>query len=189
MNNIEQISKARFLLIGIMFAVLAACSGATKLPGDLGIKGAPDWVNQGSQAVSDKKGRLIQGVGSAPSLGDQSLQVATADNRARAEVARVLSVYMDAALNDYMASAAQQQAGADLSVQQQINSVSQVVLNGAKIINRWKDKRTNMVYAFAELDLERVKDVVSANQKMSDDLKRYMLQHSDAVFDDFAGAQ
>jgi hypothetical protein len=191
MNSLRPASLIRVSVSFAAIVALAACSGATKLEGDLGIKGAPDWVNQGSQAVNDKKGRLIHGVGSAPDLGDQSLQVSTADNRARAEIARVLSSYLDVALNDYLgsnsAAAVDGKAATDASIQQQINGISQVTLNGAKIINRWKDTRTDIVYAFAELDVKRIKDVVAANQGMSEDLKRYLLQQGDAVFDNFAG--
>lgn len=171
--------------------LLAACGGATHIESDLGIEDAPDWVNEGTQAVSDKGGRLIQGVGSAPDLGDPSLQRATADNRARAEIARVVSSYIEVALDDYQGSSrlggVDDEVAADGSVQQQINSVSQVVLNGAKIVGRWKDERTGSIYSFAELDLKRVKDVVKANRAMSEGLKDYLSRQGDAVFDEFAG--
>lgn len=182
----------RPVVVGIA-ALLAACGGATNIESDLGIKGAPDWVNEGTQAVSDRNGRLIQGVGSAPELGDPSLQRSTADNRARAEIARVLSSYMDVALNDYQASSsaggAAGDVAADASVQQQINSVSQVVLNGAKIVGRWKDEQNGTVYSFAELDLDRVQKLVESNRNMNEDLKEYLVNQGDAVFDDFAGEQ
>ena len=174
-------------LVAACLIFFSGCSGPTKIESDLLIKGAPDWVNEGTQAVSDKKGRLIQGVGSAPNLGDDSLQRSTADNRARAEIARVLSTYMDVAMNDYLASNPQAAGGsADSSIQQQINSVSKVVLSGAKIIGRWKDKRTGNVYSFAELDTKQVQDVVSTNQQMNQGLKNYLLDQGDAVFDKFA---
>ncbi len=179
----------RLLALGAVAASLVACAGPTKIESDLGIKGAPDWVNEGTQTVSDKKGRLIQGVGSAPNLGDPALQKATADNRARAEIARVLSSYLDVAMNDFLSSSGSgETAGkvvAESSVQQQINSISQVVLNGSKIIGNWKDKRTDIIYSFAELDLKKVQDVVAANGNMSEDLKRYLSTQGDAVFDNF----
>lgn len=183
------IAEKCFLTVAII-CLLTACGGPTKIESDLGIKGAPDWVNEGSHAVSDKDGRLIQGVGSAPDLGDAALQKATADNRARAEIARVLSSYMDVALNDFLGSSNAGPAGegekvADSSVQQQINSLSQVVLNGAKIIGNWKDKHTGIIYSFAELDTKRIKDIVSANRVMSENLKNYLLTQGDAIFDDF----
>jgi hypothetical protein len=175
------------LWLGVVCLAAACSSGPTKIESDLGIKGAPDWVNEGTQAVSDQKGRLIQGVGSAPDLGDPSLQQSTADNRARAEIARVLSSYLDVATNDYLASAKSTEGyAADASVQQQINSLSQGVLNGSRIIGRWKDKRTNIVYSFAELDLKRVQELAGAVGTMNEGLKNYLLDQGDNVFDNFA---
>ncbi|MBN1378415.1 MAG: hypothetical protein JXA04_04195 [Gammaproteobacteria bacterium] len=192
MEKITSNLRGRFYQLiasAVAVALLAACAGQTKVESDLGIKGAPDWVNEGSQAINDKKGRLIQGVGSAPNLGDPALQKATADNRARAEIARVLSSYLDVAMNDFLASSngGQETGGAvaESSVQQQINSISQVVLNGSKILGNWKDKRTDIIYSFAELDLKQVQDVVTANKNMSEDLKRYLATQGDAVFDKF----
>lgn len=188
------LSVRRFLLPGLpamlsALFLISACSGPTKIESDLGIKGAPDWVNEGTQAVSNKKGRLIQGVGSAPDLGDMALQQSTADNRARAEIARVLSSYLDVTLNDYLASSRPQggEAGftADASVQQQINNLSKAVLNGSRIIGRWKDKRTGVIYSFAELDLKRVQEMSAAAGTMNEGLKQYLADQGNAVFDNF----
>jgi hypothetical protein len=103
MKNSRQILK----LLSVVFCafVISACSSATKVESDLGIKGAPDWVNQGSNIISDKDGRLFHGVGSASPMGEMSLQKSVADERARAEVARVLSSYMDVVSSDYMSPA------------------------------------------------------------------------------------
>lgn len=168
-------------------ALLLGCSGKTMVESDLGIKGAPDWVNEGTQALSDKGGRLIHGVGSAAPLGDESLQRSTADNRARAEVARVLSTYMDVLQQDYTASVhSAEGAAADASVSRDIKSASQVVLNGAKIIGRWKDKKTGTVYSIAELDMQRAKALIQGVESMNQGLKAYVQDHGDAVFDRFA---
>lgn len=184
-------SEFRWVLNAVcasLCALLAACAGgATKVESDLGIKGAPDWVNEGTQAVSNKDGRLIQGVGSSPQLGDPSLQISTADNRARAEIARVVSTYMDVMANDYMTAAKQTEGyTADASIQQQINSVSKVVLNGSKILGRWKHEESGTVYSFAELDLKKVQDIIKANQNMNEGLKVYLLNNGNVVFDEIA---
>lgn len=178
-------------LLVVLFLLSACSSGPTRIESDLGIKGAPDWVNEGTQAVSNKKGRLIQGVGSAPDLGDMSLQQSTADNRARAEIARVLSSYMDVTLNDYLASSslprgdAGEGYAADASVQQQINNLSKAVLNGSRIVGRWKDERTDVIYSFAELDLKRVQEMAAAAGTMNEGLKHYLADRGNAVFDNF----
>ena len=98
--------NATWMMVGLALLITLGCSSSTDIESDLGIEDAPDWVNEGSQAVSNKRGRLIQGVGSAPRLGDASLQKATADNRARAEVARIMASYMDIVMEDYSASSA-----------------------------------------------------------------------------------
>jgi len=172
----------------LLFALAACGGGKTVVESDLGIKGAPDWVNKGTQAVNDKDGRLFHGVGAAPSLGDDALQRSTADDRARAEVARMLSTYIDAVSNDYSAAAGTgTNANADQSVQRQIKAVTKQNLAGSKIIGRWKDSRTNMVYSIAELDFRSVKTTLEGANGMNDDLKRYIGRNADNIFDKVSG--
>ena len=78
--------------------LLSACSDKSFIESDMGLSDAPDWVNEGTQAVSDDDGRLIHGVGMAPAMGDVSLQKATADNRARADNKRPVRVMEPALL-------------------------------------------------------------------------------------------
>ncbi len=167
-----------------MALTLGACGGKTTVESDLGIKGAPDWVNEGTNILNDKNARLFHGVGSAPSMGDLSLQIATADDRARAEVARVLSSYLDVASNDYLAST-QSSAGseAEQAVSRQVKNLSKVNLTGAKIIGRWTDKRTKTVYSIAELDMKHVKTTLQSVQGMNEDLRRYLDLNADNIFD------
>jgi len=182
----------RVLAAGVLAAAalaLAACGGGkTIVESDLGIKGAPDCVNKGTQAVNDKDGRLFHGVGSSASLGDDALQRSTADDRARAEVARMLSTYIDAVSSDYSAaSGTGANANADQSVSRQIKAITKQNLAGSKIIGRWKDSRTNMVYSIAEIDLKQVKTTLEGANGMNDDLKRYVGRNAENVFDKVSG--
>ncbi len=167
-----------------LLLVLAACSGKTVVESDLGIRGAPDWVNKGTRVLNDKDGRLFHGVGSSPAMGDDSLQRSTADDRARAEVARIFSSYMDVVSDDYSASTG---TGADASVEQsvtrQIKAVTKLNLSGSKIIGRWKDDRTNMVYSISELDLKQIKSTVQGAKDMNSDLRRYIDRNAENIFD------
>ncbi|HET7765705.1 MAG TPA: LPP20 family lipoprotein [Burkholderiales bacterium] len=185
----SNISSIRILAAAALALALAACGGGkTVVESDLGIKGAPDWVNKGTQAVNDKDGRLFHGVGSSPSLGDEALQRSTADDRARAEVARMLSTYIDAVSNDYSAAAGTgANANADQSVSRQIKAVTKQNLAGSKIIGRWKDSRTNMVYAIAELDFKSVKTTLEGANGMNEDLKRYIGRNGENIFDKVSG--
>jgi hypothetical protein len=184
-----QYSTIRLFTAASLALVLAACGGSkTVVESDLGIKGAPDWVNKGTQAVNDKDGRLFHGVGSSPVLGDEALQRSTADDRARAEVARMLSTYIDAVSNDFSAaSGTGSYAAADQSVSRQIKAVTKQNLAGSKIIGRWKDSRTSMVYSIAELDFKTVKTTLEGANGMNDDLKRYLGRNADNIFDKVTG--
>ena len=187
--KIAQASSLKLLVVGAMTLALAACGGGkTVVESDLSIKGAPDWVNKGTQVLNDKDGRLFHGVGSSPSLGDDALQRSTADDRARAEVGRMLSTYLDVVGNDYSASAGTgSNASADQAVSRQIKAVTKVNLAGSKIIGRWKDTRTNMVYSIAELDLKQVKSTLENANSMNEDLRRYIGRNADNIFDKVSG--
>ncbi len=172
-------------LAGVVALVLVGgCSGKTLVESDLGVKGAPDWVNEGTQILNDRGGRLFHGVGQAPEMGDESLQVSTADNRARAEVARVLTSYMDVVSTDYTAAVGAGEGRAnEQSVTQQIQALTKVNLSGAKIIAHWKDPRTRAVYSLAELDLKQIKSATGAVEDMTPGLRQYIEANGDNVFD------
>lgn len=168
----------------VLFLVLAlgACSSKTTIESDMGLDNAPDWVNEGTQAVSNDDGRLIHGVGMAPPMGDVSLQKATADNRARAEIARVLSTYVDAVISDYTASTGGE---TDMNVEREIRSTTQLVLSGARMLGHWKDEDSGDVYAFAELDMDAVDKSLETATALSDAFKGHYKENADANFDRF----
>ena len=174
----------RFNTFSILFLVLAlgACSDKTIIESDMGLSDAPDWVNEGTQAVDNDDGRLIHGLGMAPPMGDVSLQKATADNRARAEIARVLSTYVDAVIKDYTASTGGE---ADLNVERVINSTTQLALSGARILGHWKDEDTGDVYAFAELDMDAVDKFLQTATYLSAAFKGHYKKNADVNFDRF----
>jgi hypothetical protein len=184
-----QFASTRTLAAAVLTVALAACGGGkTMVESDLGIKGAPDWVNKGTAVLNDKDGRLFHGVGSSPSLGDEALQRSTADDRARAEVARMLSTYLDVVSSDYAASSGTgANASADQSVSRQIKAVTKTNLAGSKIIGRWKDSKTNAVYSIAELDLKQIKTTLEGANGMNEDLRRYIGRNADNIFDKVSG--
>jgi hypothetical protein len=173
-------------LLLLMTACLSACSGTTRIESDLQIKGAPDWVNEGTQALKNKDGRLIHGRGEAPAMGDESLQKATADNRARAEIARVLSTIMEDTLSDYTSSSGGE---ADNSIERAISSSTRQALSGARILGHWKDPKTGIIYSLAELDSKAVDKAMATANKLSENFKQFYRDHADANFDRFMEGQ
>lgn len=181
----------RLLLVSVLAASLAACAGGrTKVESDLGMDDAPDWVNEGSQALNTQDGRLIHGIGSAPKMKDESLQKSTADNRARSEVARVLSSFMNVVSNDYVATAGTGEDTFDeQAISRSVENVTRLNMSGTEIIARWKDPKTGAIYSLAELDLKRVKNVVGSANQMHEGLRNYFETHGETLFDKFAGGK
>ncbi|MEH6470638.1 MAG: LPP20 family lipoprotein [Halopseudomonas sp.] len=165
------------LLLGLV--VLAGCSSQRTLESDLGLSDAPDWVNIGTQAVDNEEGRLLQGVGMAASMSDPSLQRSTADNRARTEIARILSTYIDGTIKDYSAASGTQ---SDANIEQVLRSSTKTALSGARIIARWLDPDSGSLYSFAELDMQQLEQLLSTSSALSAELQKYIADNADTEF-------
>lgn len=173
-------------MIFTVLAGLAACSSRDTLESDMGMSDAPDWVNEGTQAVDDDDGRYIQGVAYAPPLNDQSLQTSTADSRARAEVARVVSSFVDSTLNDYSASTGDTAVS---NIEQIVISSTRTALNGVRIKARWKDRDTGNIYSFAEMDMDALDDSIRTASKLSDNFRTFYSNQANANFERFVQGQ
>jgi hypothetical protein len=91
---------------------------------------------------------------------------------------------MDVVGNDYVASTGTgKDASAEQAVSRQIKAVTKQNLAGSKIIGRWKDEKTNMVYSISELDLKQVKATTQGAKEMNEDLRRYIERNAENIFD------
>ncbi|QKT04481.1 hypothetical protein HUS23_12015 [Ectothiorhodospiraceae bacterium 2226] len=140
-------------LAALALVLASGCAGRTQVPADMQVRGAPDWVNKGTQVLRDRGGRLLHGVGMAAPLGDLSLQSGAADDRARAEIARLLTSVVDVATRDFVQT---QGDATQQAIYREIYTSSRATLHGARIVGRWRDPRTGDVYSLAELDLQQV---------------------------------
>lgn len=190
MKNINAMKKLYYM--AVLLAVVSGCSTKpVQVESNLGIKGAPDWVNKGAGVLDTKEGRFFRGVGSASPMGDLALQKAVADDRARAEVARVLSSYLDVVSHDYTSAvktgeAADKYAGVnEEAVSRQIKNTTKAHMAGTRIIGSWRDPQSNTIWSIAELDMKYVKSTMAGVSDMNSDLKRYIETTADNIFDRF----
>lgn len=76
------------------------------------IKGAPDWVNQGSKMLAiDKDTRVFRGVSSITLQGDMAMQKSLADDKAITETGSVLGKYLESVSNTYLTTAGDEDDG------------------------------------------------------------------------------
>jgi len=75
------------------------------------IKGAPEWVNEGSRMLISNDSRLFHGVNSATPQGDVALQKSIADDRSMAEVSTILASYLDTVSIEYLTAVSPRDRG------------------------------------------------------------------------------
>src|ERR1044071_6149864 len=133
----------------ILLLALAACGGP------------PKRVKQGSGAYNDKDTKAFYGVGSVTGVKNEPLAWDTAENRARAEIAKTFETYTGYLMRDYAASTT---AGAftrnteEQNVERAIKTVTTTTLRGVRPIERYKDEKTNTYYVLTRLNLEEMKE-------------------------------
>jgi len=166
---------------------LVACSGSSTLDDAIDERGVPGWVNSGTNISKAQRGRLFHGVGSAPMLGDFSLQTTTADKQARAEVSRILTSYMEIVSRDFIASGDAEEVGfTEQNVARQIEALSRMTLPEAAIVGHWRDRGRRVIYAIAELDMQQAFNAMTNLATMHEGLRNYIDSEGRDIFDRIA---
>ena len=113
--------------------------------------GEPAWVARGSGAFpSDKKS--FYSVGVASGMKNPALLRTTADNRARAEMAKTFETFSASLMKDYMNSSGAQ------NVEAAVQTLSAGTLTGAEIVDRYLNSE-GVQYSLCKLDLDRAKEL------------------------------
>jgi hypothetical protein len=177
-----------FLNLLILPAILLACAGAPLRGGKM-----PDWVKEGNGAFRDAGEKVFYGVGAVVGIKNEPLARTSAENRARAEVAKIFETYTASLMKDYMASTtggaaitAQSPAAEEQHVEQTIKTFSAATLSGVMIVDRWVDTGNDTHYALARLDLEKFKQSVDRMQELNAQVRDFIRKNADRSFDALA---
>ncbi len=176
------------LLTGMAWTLLA-CASATpvSLNDTTDADGVPAWVNDGSSIRTSKAGRRFHGVGSAPMLGDFSLQTSTADNRARSEINRILASYVEIVSRDFIASGDAEETGfSEQNVALQMDQLANIDLTGIQVIGHWQDKQSKIIYSIAEVDMQQVREAIKSAESLHPGLRKFIKTEGDNIFDRIA---
>ena len=163
-----------FLLFGVM--LLASCASKQA-------KG-PDWVWKGNGAFDNDNAKVFYGVGVASGIKNKALARSTSDNRARAEIAKILETYVAMLAKDYMASttAGDMKASTEEQhVETALKSFSKTTLHGARIVNRWEDPTDGTYYSLCELDLVSFKQTLDKYNELDSKVSRYVRENADKM--------
>jgi hypothetical protein len=148
--------------------------------------GPPTWVKKGSGAYNEKTDKSFYGVGSVVGVRNEPLAWDTAENRARAEIAKTFETYTAYLMRDYAASTT---AGdftrntEEQNVERAIKTFSAVTLNGVKPIDRYKDDKTGTYYVLTKLSLEDMKNNLDQAKELNSQVRDYVRKNADRLFE------
>jgi hypothetical protein len=173
--------------------LLAGCPGPSQPPPEAqplynpNQTTTPDWVLRGAGAMNGDKGKVLYGVGSAPKMVDISMQRDRAINRGRAEILKIFNTYIAYMMKDYARSTtagdmSKESYEADVLQVQKTISIGDI--NGAQIVDNWKDPADGTVYSLAVLDMGAIADILSNKGELDAKLRDYVRANAAKAFDD-----
>ena len=165
-------------------SLLVACGGASR---DFERAEQPEWINRQAGPVMEDGRRIFYAVGMVAGIRNTALARSTAENRARAEMQKFFDTYSATLMKDYQASTTagdMEASSEEQHVEQAVKTFSAGSLSGVAIVDRWRDRDTNTVYALARLDLEAVEDLVTKMKQLNPRIRDYVRQNAARVHDE-----
>ena len=172
-----------FITLSMGILLVAGCATSPKPSADPASMG-PAWVMKGGGAFDVEKGKVFYGVGIASGIKNKALLRQTADNRARAEIAKTMETYVATLAKDYMASTTagdMSKSSEEQHVETALKTFSKTTLHGAAIVDRWMDPSDGSMYALCELDLFSFKEALDNYKELDKQVKDYVRENSEKL--------
>jgi hypothetical protein len=140
----------------------------------------PDWVNGGTGAFADEKGKTFRGVGIVSGIRDAAVRRRTVDSRARGEIQKTLEQFLDAIQKESPS------AEPDPAERQRTQLALKALAAsdaGVRIVDHWVDTDSTE-YALAQLELSSFKDNLEKTRDLSARSKETVRRNADRIFDE-----
>ena len=147
----------------------------------------PDWVTKGSGAFGQDQTKSFYGVGQVSGIKNAALARTTADNRARAEIAKIFETYSASLMKDYAASTTagdQTATSEEQHVEQAIKTFSAVTLNGVQVVDHWFHPTDGSIYALARLELGAFTESLSKMTELNAKVRDYVRANAERAHAD-----
>lgn len=172
-----------FLVAGI-FLMVGCASTPKETPSADTAAAGPTWVMKGSGAFDMEGSKVFYGVGVASGIKNKALLRQTSDNRARAEIARTLEIYVASLTKDYMASTTagdMSESSEEQHVETALKTFTKATLHGATIVDRWMDPADGTMYSLCELDLVAFKETLDDYKELDEKVRDYVRENADKL--------
>ncbi|MEK7383345.1 MAG: hypothetical protein AAB262_08675 [Elusimicrobiota bacterium] len=179
------------VLAAVAAAALAACAG--KPPAAPIANNAPEWVNKGSGAFKDTAGKQVfYGVGIMQGVRNRALAVTGADDRGRAEIAKIMNSYITTLTKDYMASVTagdMSKSSEEQMVSSTMKNFAKFTLHGALPVDHWKDPSDGTLFALVKLDMAAVQQSLNESKELDSKVRDYVKANAEKAFDELSAEE
>ena len=186
------VGKISALLFVAALGLTMACHHAVApAPGPVAEK-APDWVNKGSGAFKEGGVSAFYGVGIAQGIRNRALAVTAADDRGRAEIAKVMNSYITVLSKDYMASTTagdMNKSSEEQMVTQTMKNFAKFTLHGAMPVDHWKDPTDGTLFSLVKLDMGAMNKSLDESKELDSKMRDYIKANADKAFDELAAEE
>ena len=138
--------------------------------------------------MSEKDSKAFYGVGAVTGIRNEPLAKETADNRARADLAKYVDTYTSYLMRDYAASTTAgnfTKSSEEQNVERAVKTFVATHLSGVQVVDRWEkeEKSGKVTYALAKMDLVSFKDNVSQMKELNADTREFVRKNAERAFD------
>jgi hypothetical protein len=187
----KHLSKLAVAAFAFALTGLVGCAGSKPQAGPVAEK-APEWVNKSSGAFKDGGQSVFYGVGIAQGIRNRALSVSAADDRARAEIAKIMNQYVSVMGKDYQNSVTagdMSKSSEEQSVTATLKTFAKFTLHGVIIIDHWKDPSDGTMFALAKLDMAAVKKTLDDSKQLDSKVRDYVKANAEKAFDELAAEE
>jgi len=144
----------------------------------------PKWVKTGTYAGQDSKS--FYGIGEVMGVRNEPLAWDAAENRARAQIVKVLSTYTAYLMRDYAASTTAgdfKKTTEEQNIEEATKTFAAATLNGVRPVDRYKDEKKGIYYVVVKMDLEDVKDMLTQSKELNSQMRDFVRKNADRAFE------
>ncbi|HNP61010.1 MAG TPA: hypothetical protein PKM72_09235, partial [Nitrospirales bacterium] len=125
------------------------------------------------------------GVGAVVGVKNEPLAWETAENRARAELAKTFRTYTAYLMQDYAASTSGgnfTKSTEEQNIERAVKTFSAVTLNGVRPIDRYKDDETSTYYVLTKLSFAEMKEALQQAQELDEEVRDFVRKNAEKAF-------
>ena len=144
----------------------------------------PKWVKTGSYTGPEAK--AFYSMGEVMGVRNEPLAWDAAENRARAQMVKILSTYTASLMRDYAASTAVgefKKTAEEQHIEEATKTFAAATLNGVRPVDRYKDEKKGIYYVVVKMELEDVKDMLMQSTELNSAMRDYVRKNADRAFE------